>query len=53
MLSRIFSLAVLFSLVLGTSACNTTRGAGEDIEAAGEAVQQGAENASEAIDERF
>ena len=33
-----YSLAVVFSL----SACNTTKGVGEDIEAGGEAIQRAA-----------
>lgn len=53
MLSRIFILSILVSMTLGLSACNTTRGAGEDVEATGEAIQRGAENASETIDETF
>ena len=36
----IFS-ALLLSTVL--SACNTTRGVGEDVEAGGEAIQRGAQ----------
>ena len=49
MLSRIAFLTVLLAMSLGISACNTTRGAGEDIEAAGEAVQRGAENVQERL----
>lgn len=30
--------------VLALSACNTVEGAGEDVEAAGEAIQDGADN---------
>ncbi|HVG81357.1 MAG TPA: entericidin [Methylomirabilota bacterium] len=33
------------------SACNTMRGAGEDIEASGEMIQEGAEDTEEAIEE--
>lgn len=49
MLARIAFLSVLLTLGLGLSGCNTTRGAGEDIEAAGEAVQRGAENVQERL----
>lgn len=35
----ILSLAVLFTL----TACNTTRGVGQDVEAAGDAVQRAAQ----------
>lgn len=30
--------------VLALSACNTVEGAGEDVESAGEAIQEGADN---------
>ncbi len=43
----------LFLLLAGASlaACNTTRGLGEDVEAAGEEVQDIAENTEEQIEE--
>ncbi len=41
----------LFGLLLLTSGCNTMRGMGEDVEAAGEAVSGGAENTEEKIEE--
>jgi predicted small secreted protein len=37
-----FTIATLFVLGLGLSACNTVGGAGQDIENAGEAVQDAA-----------
>lgn len=37
-----FTVASLFILALGVSACNTVGGAGQDIENAGEAVQDAA-----------
>lgn len=40
MLSRIAYIAVLFSIMLGASACNTIEGAGEDVESAGESIQE-------------
>ncbi len=47
---------VLFLALLAAfslSACNTTRGLGEDVEATGEGIQNAAEEASEEIDEAF
>ena len=40
----------LFNMV-GLTACNTVRGAGEDIEASGELIQEGAEETEEEIEE--
>ena len=37
--------ALALLLALGTAACNTVEGAGEDIRAAGEAVDEAAEDA--------
>lgn len=39
-LLALFSVVVLTSLL---SACNTTRGVGEDVEAGGQAIQRGAQ----------
>lgn len=43
------SLAPLFAVLfaLGVSACNTVEGAGEDIRATGEAIDEAAEDAAE------
>lgn len=38
-IAAVFSLLILFSL----TACNTTKGVGEDIEAGGKAIQRSAE----------
>jgi predicted small secreted protein len=41
MIKRIFLLLIATtSLVLGTVACHTVRGAGEDIESAGQKIQE-------------
>jgi entericidin B len=37
-------------VLFGLSACNTTRGAGEDVEATGEGVQEAAEDVEEEIE---
>lgn len=37
-------------VLVGLSACNTTRGVGEDIEATGEATQEAAEDVEEDIE---
>ena len=42
-LSAIFTIALLLA---GLGACNTMQGAGQDIEAAGQAVEDTAEDAS-------
>lgn len=39
-------------MVLGLAACNTMRGAGEDVEAAGEGVQDAAEDTEEDLENR-
>ena len=42
--------AILAALTLfALGACNTTEGFGEDVEAGGEAIQEGAEETSDAI----
>jgi predicted small secreted protein len=38
-------------LALATSACNTTRGFGEDVEATGEAIEDSAEDAEDEMDD--
>ena len=40
-------LAGLAALALGVTGCNTTRGVGQDIEAAGDAIEDAAEDASD------
>jgi predicted small secreted protein len=42
---RKLSILLLIGTVLGLSACNTMRGVGEDTEAAGEKIQEVAEDA--------
>lgn len=39
MLNRLAFLAALFTVILGTSACNTMEGAEEDLESAGENIE--------------
>lgn len=46
----------LFWLLLAgfsLSACNTTRGVGEDVEATGEGIQHAAEETEEELEEAF
>lgn len=38
---------------LSLSACNTTRGLGEDVEAAGDGIQNAAEQTEEKLEEAF
>jgi entericidin B len=52
--SRVPLLAVVATLSMGFAAsflvaCNTTKGVGEDVEAAGEGIQNVAEDAKDAI----
>lgn len=42
----IMSLAAAMATSVALAACNTTEGAGEDIEAAGEAIEEEAEDAN-------
>lgn len=42
---KIFYLFMLFMVAIAASACNTTRGVGQDIEATGEAIESTAEDA--------
>lgn len=50
-MKRFFYLMILSMAGLSMAACNTTRGLGEDVEAAGEEVQDVAENTKEQIEE--
>jgi predicted small secreted protein len=48
----LFAMFAMGSLnAFALSACNTVRGAGEDIEASGEMVQEGAEETEEELEE--
>jgi predicted small secreted protein len=52
---RILWLFAMFAMMafnsVALTACNTMRGAGEDIEASGEMIQEGAEETEEEIEE--
>jgi len=41
---KVLYLLALFLVALATSACNTTRGFGQDVEATGEAIEETAED---------
>lgn len=43
---RLLALIGALLISLGLIGCNTMQGAGEDVEAAGETIQRGAEDAS-------
>lgn len=43
---RKLAMALMGVALMATAACNTIRGAGQDVEAAGEAVQETAADAS-------
>jgi len=43
---RLLALIGVLLTSLGVVGCNTMQGAGEDVEAAGETIQRGAEDAS-------
>ena len=45
--TRLLGLLVVVPLLGGLAACNTLEGAGEDIEAAGEAVEESADQDEE------
>jgi predicted small secreted protein len=45
MLKRLAALAVLAGFVLGISACNTVEGAGKDVKAAGQGIENAADKA--------
>lgn len=40
---KILYMSLLLLLFIGASGCNTVKGAGKDIENAGEAIQEGAD----------
>lgn len=44
---RILYLMLLFLVALAAAGCNTTEGFGQDVEAAGEAIEDTAEDASD------
>ena len=46
-LVRILYLMLLFLVALAAAGCNTTEGFGQDVEAAGEAIEDTAEDASD------
>jgi predicted small secreted protein len=52
-LAWLLALTALFFMVLGLSACNTMRGMGEDVEAAGGAMSDTAEDTEEDIEEEM
>lgn len=45
--TEVFILLSLLTAAAGLSACNTTEGVGEDIEAGGEAIDEAAEDAAD------
>jgi predicted small secreted protein len=47
MLKRLITAAVTFTFAIGLTGCNTIRGAGMDIERAGEKIQDHAEKTKE------
>lgn len=46
-ITRLLSLLAIVPLLGGVAGCNTLEGAGEDIEAAGEAVEESADDDEE------
>lgn len=46
---KIFYLFALFLAALATSACNTTRGFGQDVEATGDAIEETAQDAEDEL----
>ena len=48
---KILYLLALFPVALATSACNTTRGFGEDVEATGEAIEDSAEDTEDRMED--
>lgn len=44
---KLLYLLTLILIALATSACNTTRGFGEDVEATGDAIEDTAEDATD------
>lgn len=51
MKNRLFVFMTSFLLAMSLAACNTMRGAGEDIEDAGDAIEEAADDAEDAIDD--
>lgn len=45
--ARILYLGVLFLVAIGTTACNTTRGFGQDVQATGDAIEDTADDAQD------
>ena len=52
-LAWLFALTALFFMALVLSGCNTARGMGEDVEAAGGAMSGAAEETEEDIEEKM
>lgn len=48
-MKMLLTATMLVAMGSWVSACNTTRGVGQDVEATGEAVQDAANNASDAL----
>ncbi len=46
-------LAMAFWTPMGLTGCNTIEGAGEDVQAVGEGVEEGAEEAGDGVDNDF
>lgn len=46
------ALLALLALMFGLTACNTMRGAGEDVEAAGEGVQDVSEDTEDELEDQ-
>ena len=46
------AIVIAMSAAFALSACNTVRGVGQDVEKAGEKVQQGAENTKKNMEQR-
>ena len=47
MLKKVYSPSYLFCFVFCVTACNTTRGVGEDVSAGGQAIQKRRNNLAE------
>ena len=48
---KVLYLLALFLAALATSACNTTRGFGEDVEATGEEIEESAEDTEDEMED--
>lgn len=48
---KILYLFVLLMVAIAASACNTTRGFGEDVAATGEAIERTAEDTEESLED--